>query len=126
MTYTISGKQYTEFDINKRCAELMEFKWHEFSNTSNTREWVNIEIAGLKGDAGFPEYNPWNNPADTDAIINKCWDELMDYTNDKGLKPISHEDIFWTRWESLMNRHKCTKLVAACICLIELNTPNQP
>jgi hypothetical protein len=111
MTYTINGKQYTKFDIKLRCAKLMG---------------VHVEVKGTINDMYLDkeqdeEYSPCINPSDTDAIIDKCWDELMDYTNDKGLKPISYEDIFWTRWESLMNRHKCTKLVAACICLIEVN-----
>jgi hypothetical protein len=116
MTYTINGKEYTEFDINKRCAELMGIKVeYPMFNEVPYHRWFDSDGDNLK------VLDLCNNPADTWPIIDKCWDELMDYTNDKGLKPISDEDIFWTRWESLINRHKCTKLVAACICYIELN-----
>jgi hypothetical protein len=113
MKCTINGKEYTEFDINLRCAELKEFKLCEGQHYKSA--------LAHRVDGFLEVYDPCNNWNDAGAIIDKCWDELMDYTNDKGLKPISDEDIFWTRWESLINRHKCTKLVAACICYIELN-----
>jgi hypothetical protein len=111
MTYTINGKQYTEFDINKRCAELMG---------------VHVEFKGTINDMYLDkeqdeEYSPCINPADTDAIIDKCWDELMTINSvvfDKGI--YSSE----TEWNQLMDKHNCTKLVAACISLIELNTAN--
>ena len=88
MTYTISGKEWTEFDINKRCADLME---------------VTVLIV-------LRDYNPCNNPSDTWPIIEKCWDQLIyaDYRRD-------------VNWEILMEKHNCTKLIAACICLIEIN-----
>jgi hypothetical protein len=91
MTYTINGKQYTESDINERCAEIMK-----------------VTVLIVRRD-----YKPCNNPSDTDAIIDKCLDELTGFTY--------IDNNFIVRWNLLMNRHNCTKLIAACICLIELN-----
>jgi hypothetical protein len=102
MTYTIDGKEYTEFDINLRCAELMGAKYHiEQEDTVHPylySEFLNEEI----------DY--CNLAQDTDAIIDKCWDELIyaDYRRN-------------VTWEILMEKHNCTKLVAACICYIEIN-----
>jgi hypothetical protein len=96
MTYTINGKQYTESDINERCAELMK-----------------VTVLIVRRD-----YKPYSNPADTWPIIDKCWDELMKLT--ETFKD-GFADGLCTRWEYLMDYDKCTKLVAACICLIELN-----
>jgi hypothetical protein len=100
MTYTIDGKEYTEFDINLRCAALVP---------------VYVALKGSMNDMYLDkeqddEYNPCQNPADTDAIIDKCWDELIfaDYRRN-------------VTWEMLMEKHNCTKLVAACICYIEIN-----
>jgi hypothetical protein len=104
MTYTINGKQYTEFDINERCAELMGAKYHiEQEDTVHPylySEFLNEEI----------DY--CNLAQDTDAIIDKCWDELMS---------VEYGYCVLSRWQYLRHEHKCTKLVAACICLIELN-----
>jgi len=96
MMYTINGKQYSEFDINKRCAELM-------------RLFITETIICLQ--VNYEAYNPCNNPSDTWPIIEKCWDELME------ISVISHTAY----WDYLEKRHKCTKLVAACICFIESN-----
>jgi hypothetical protein len=90
MTYTINGKQYTESDINERCADLMK-----------------VTVLIVRRD-----YKPYSNPSDTDAIIDKCWDELT------SVACISTHNI---EWHQLILKHNCTKLVAACICLIELN-----
>ena len=106
MKYTINGKEYTEFDINKRCAELMG---------------VYVEVKGKVGDMYLDkeqddEYAPDINPADTWPIIEKCWDELM----------IVHvTDDYYARWDLLISQHNCTKLVAACICFIEINEGNE-
>jgi hypothetical protein len=102
MTYTINGKQYTEFDINKRCAELMGV-------AVLIGKWKTVDYLMLE--CGFSDYNPCNDPADTDAIIDKCWDELMS---------VKYEYCVLSRWQYLRHEHKCTKLVAACICLIEM------
>ena len=97
MKYTINDKEYTEFEINKRCAELM-----------------GIDCSGIREDIqlmyGIP-LNYCSNPADTWPIIEKCWDDLMvvDMTD------------YYAQWDLLMCEHNCTKLVAACICFIEIS-----
>jgi hypothetical protein len=112
MTYTISGKQYTESDIHKRCAELMGIEYE----LSDIYVMVSDTVASIEtGVDEFMEYCPCYSPSDTDAIIDKCWDELT------SVACISTHNI---EWHQMMLKHKCTKLVAACICLIELNTPN--
>jgi hypothetical protein len=117
MTYTINGKQYAEFGINKRCAEILA--WESEPNVKsvvfdgNNCFWV--EHVGF---SPFPVQHYCNNPADTDAIIDKRLDELfkLQETFDDGIA-----DGLCTKWEALMHRHNCTKLVAACICFIEIN-----
>jgi hypothetical protein len=97
MKYTINGKEYTEFEINKRCAELMGI------DCSGITEIMQLMY-------GVP-LNYCTNPVDTWPIIEKCFDELMNcynYDNSPG-------------WENIMDDHNCTKLVAACICFIEIN-----
>jgi hypothetical protein len=105
MTYTISGKQYTEFDINKRCAALEDKNLPDYQPARNSG--YNI------GDESFYiGYNPCNNWNDAGPIIDRCWDELM---------VVHVTDNYYARWECIMSEHNCTKLVAACICLIEVN-----
>ncbi|MFT6988164.1 MAG: hypothetical protein ACJASL_000124 [Paraglaciecola sp.] len=128
MTYAIKGKQYTKFGINVRCAELhlgyyeegfrfvntgLDSSKHYNENfpyrkiTANKRHWRPFEPATSWGDAG--------------SIIDKCFDELMlDAYYDES-KTVNGIGLVSTRWEYLMDKHKCTKLIAACICLIELN-----
>ena len=115
MTYTINGKEWTEFDINRRCAELMGLNASE--SLMKTGNCYIPTGRGLIGER-FIQYDPCNNPADTDAIIDKCLDELfkLQETFDDGIA-----DGLCTKWEALMHEHKCTKLVAACICYIEIN-----
>ncbi|MFQ3208772.1 MAG: hypothetical protein ACI9HU_000251 [Colwellia sp.] len=98
MTYTINGKQYTESDINKRCDELL--------------------YGGVRYGA-IPVY--CHHPLDTWQIIEKCWDELMQDVGFDGDDEPYYDHRFGTRWEYLIDKFKCTKLIAACICLIELN-----
>ena len=103
-TYTINGKEYSEFDINKRCAELMGV-------------YVALKGSGphMYLDKGpDEEYNPFEIWGDTGPIIEKCWDKLTGF--------VFTEDDYITRWNLLINRHNCTKLVAACICFIEVNS----
>jgi hypothetical protein len=104
MTYTINGKEWTEFDINKRCADIMNLIYRIYGDGT-----VHKGIFDLSADKYFC---PCNSPSDTDAIIDKCWDELIfaDYRRN-------------VTWEMLMEKHECTKLVAACICYIEINEP---
>jgi hypothetical protein len=110
MTYTINGKEYTEFDINKRCAELMKI-------TVLDRHPVALG-SYLLLDCGFSDYNPCSNPTDTWPIIDKCWDELnkVNVSYDSTGRMITS-----TKWNSIMIAHECTKLTAACICLIWLD-----
>jgi hypothetical protein len=116
MTYTINGKEYTEFNINKRCAELMKFTVSALQDIDDSSVKVHPCFNFCPSEIDF--YNPCNDPADTNAIIEKCWDELMKLTEtfDDGVA-----DGLCTRWEYLMNYDNCTKLIAACICYIELN-----
>jgi hypothetical protein len=108
MTYTINGKEWIESEINKRCAELLEIKYI----TNDVYVLIPDPVMSMEASCSqYMEYNPCNNPSDTDAIIDKCWDELM--------KPINPNDI--TRWENLKDGCGGSKLVAACICYIEIN-----
>jgi hypothetical protein len=116
MTYTINGKEYTKRAINLRCAELMGITCHK-SEEGGHAMIKDLSTPNLRW-IRYVEYDPCNNPAKTDAIIDKCWDELMKLTEtfDDGIA-----DGLCTRWEYLMNYDNCTKLVAACICYIEIN-----
>lgn len=106
MKYTINGKEYSELDINKRCADLME---------------VTVLIV-------LRDYNPCNNPSDTWPIIEKCWDELSIKFITKITHVNSNTTVYealsreWidSKWQRIIEEHKCTKLVAACICFIAL------
>jgi hypothetical protein len=110
VTYTINGKEYSEFDINKRCAEILawESEPHVKSVEFDRHNCFWVEHVGF---SAFPVEHYLNNPADTWPIIEKCWVELM---------AIYDEFYCLTRWESIINTYNCTKLVAACICFIEL------
>ena len=111
MTYTINGKQYTEDDINVRCAEILGIDVSE-----SVMQFGSCYIPTGRGliDENFMQYNPCTNPADAWPIIDKCWDELMSV-------PHFFEGLCMTKWECIENAHECTKLEAACICLIESN-----
>ena len=104
--YTINGKEYSQFDINKRCAELMG------STINNPHPNAKILIR-LKDSvvADFGVVNYCNNPSDTWSIIEKIWDELMVVTRSFICD--------FTQWDDLIEKHNCSKLVAACICFIE-------
>jgi hypothetical protein len=115
MTYTINGNEYTELGINKRCAEIEGIKF-----MSDDVEIMVIDHLQslISGDDEFEVYDPCTDWTDASHIIDKCWDELMKLTEtfDDGTA-----DGLCTRWEYLMNYDNCTKLVAACICYIEIN-----
>jgi hypothetical protein len=130
MTYTINGKPYTEFDINKRCAELMEPKasgYRYVQVLENHTPWDDILEIGITTNCCvikyltisepnmdmWSMYDPCNSPIHAWPIIDKCWDELMQ------ILYVSRETN--RQWDFLIKKHNCTKLVAACICLIELN-----
>ena len=111
MTYTINGKEWTELDINERCTELMG--WKEIRVSS-----VSVQVLNHAYHV-YEIYDPCNNPADTDAIIDKCWDELMLTKDTHGFGTWTHWDNI--KWVRIMSKHNCTKLIAACICFIEIN-----
>jgi hypothetical protein len=116
MTYTINGKDYTEFDINKRCAEIL------YPDSEVVRSIVGENMVTVEG-MGFAKImiSYYNNPTDTWPIIEKCWDRLLNVR-------ISYDSInrmvTGLEWESIMIEHNCSKLVAACICFIEVNNDN--
>ena len=124
-TYTINGKEYSEFDINKRCAELMglivqsQFK-ERCGFTKDFHERYPNTIWAAKVDERGDQSDAWEQmvftrcPENTWPIIEKCWDKLTGF--------VFTEDDYITRWNLLINRHNCTKLVAACICFIEVNS----
>jgi hypothetical protein len=107
VTYTINGKEYTEFDINVRCAELMGYVIEDplFNGQPYVRFLSNGKIH-------LSVYEPTTNPVHAWPIIEKCWDDLM----------IVHvTNNYYANWDLIMDDYKCTKLVAACICFIEIN-----
>jgi hypothetical protein len=106
--YTINGKEYTEFDINKRCAEFMGFEFR-IQNSKVLPENPAQVIARLSD-----VYEPCKEIQDTWQIIEKCWGELMCTVTE-------WNDVDIPRWQRLIDKHNCTKLVAACICFIEDN-----
>jgi hypothetical protein len=115
MKYTINGKEYTEFDINKRCAEIEGIKFSSDNVEVMAFDHLQSLITGCDE---FEVYVPCTDWHDAGHIVDKCWDELMKLTEtfDDGIA-----DGLCTRWEMLMENHNCTKLVAACICYIEIN-----
>jgi hypothetical protein len=115
MKYTINGKEYTEFDINLRCAEIEGLELISDDVEVMALDYLESLIAG---EDKFDVYVPCTDWNDAGHIVDKCWDELMKLTEtyDDGVA-----DGLCTRWEYLMDYDKCTKLVAACICYIEIN-----
>ena len=106
MTYTINGKEWTKSNINERCAELEGKNLPEYQPARNSGYNIGNEEF-------YIGYNPCQNPSDTNAIIDKCWDELNQF--------VSGKQRMETKWIFTMQQHNCTKLVAACICYIEIN-----
>jgi hypothetical protein len=113
---SINGKQYTESDINERCARIDPYVFKVHGPYPSISESA-VHIEGRHGkygnlyEVGFDPCNDWN---DAGPIIDKCWNELMEvWMNEDGTT--------YTTWDFTIEKHKCTKLVAACICLIELN-----
>jgi hypothetical protein len=138
MTCTINGKPYTEFDINKRCAELIKPKTSGYKYVKvleNYTPWDDLLDIGITTNCCvikyltiskpnmdmWSMYDPCNSPTHTWPIIDKCWDELMQDVGFDGDDDPYYDHTFGTRWEYLIDEFKCTKLIAACICYIELN-----
>jgi hypothetical protein len=112
MTYTINGKEWGAYGINKRCAEILA--WESEPNVKSVEFNNNCFWVEHVGFSAFPVQHYCNNPSDTDAIIDKCFDELNESILRNGGRRKSH-------WQDTMQQHNCTKLVAACICYIEIN-----
>lgn len=118
--YTISGKEYSEFDINKQCAELHLGYYEEgvrFVSTGAIDHEGHIERFPYKRVTGnkkhWKPFEPCIDPASCWPIIEKCWGKLM----------LTHVDEgdYTSKWEYLVYKHNCSKLIAACICFIEMN-----
>ena len=107
MTYTINGKEYTELDINKRSAELMGMA---VKLSIDKKHW--LLPSSIKNSGGYNEYSPSSNPQDAWQIIEKCWDELNRFVPN-GITMVS-------KWRDITDKHNCSKLIAACICFIEM------
>ena len=101
----LNGEEWTELDINKRCAELMGIE-------INKKIFSHLKVCWTVAPVGYlsVKYMPTLDGNHALQIIDKCWDQLIyaDYRRD-------------VNWEIIMEQHNCTKLVAACICLIEIN-----
>ena len=132
MNYTINNKPYTQFDIKKRCAELMGIEFETAANNFIVRRDVSFgtalntlhEFAQCKTVEDYNAtavnrsdsiYDPCINPQDTWPIIEECWDELNEQWLDYDGK------AYISLWKGLIRKHNCTKLEAACICYIEIN-----
>ena len=105
-TYTMRGDEYSEFDINKRCAELLGYNIYFIKDIKSGNRY----------------YAPCECISHTWPIIEKCWDELMEQVDLSGSDMVELESTNYSRWEHLIEKHNCTKLVAACICFIEVNS----
>ena len=112
MKYTINGKEYSELDINKRCAELMGVISNHKTGVSKYEDRKNDYMIATT--SSYYPYGPYHDVEHTWPIIEKCWDELNKSILRNGGLRKSH-------WQATMQKHKCTKLVAACICFIDDN-----
>jgi hypothetical protein len=112
MTYTINGKKWTKADINQRCAELLGIEYKRSDN------YVMVCDHAASIETGYEqerEYNPCTEWGDTGTIIEKCFDELT-----STVWQDSH--IYW---DLLIDKHKCSKLEAACICYVTIGNTNE-
>jgi hypothetical protein len=103
MTYTINGKEWTKDEINLAIAEV------SILSLDMSESMDRVVASQMRRNP--PNY--CQNPSDTDAIIDKCWDELI--------KVHVTNLCSYITWEDIIASYKCTKLVAACICYIEIN-----
>ena len=118
-TYTINGKEYSEFDINNRCAELLA--WKSELNVKKVEFEDGCFWVHSIGYTCFPVQNYSSDPQDAWPIIEKCWDELMRMVNDCGESDWP-DSCDGNKWKYIIATYNCTKLVAACICFIEVNS----
>jgi hypothetical protein len=108
MTYTINGKEYTEFDINNAITGI------RISTFDMNSEYNRFMAKAMR----LQTINYTSDPSCTWLIIEKCWDELMCVNN-----VILGAGVYSsnTEWDEIIDKHSCTKLVASCICFIEIN-----
>ena len=111
MTYTINGKEYTEFDIKLCCSELMDITIYTVG-----------ESKVLYRSSPRQKYDPINDPSDTWPIIEKISNRLLEVVDRYNG---CHRDGQYTHWEYIASEHNCTKLIAACICFIEMKEQGQ-
>jgi hypothetical protein len=111
MKYTINGKEYTEFDINLRCAEIEGLELISDDVEVMAFDYLESLIAG---EDKFEVYEPCTDWNDAGHIVDKCFNELNESILRNGGRRKSH-------WQDTMKTHNCTKLVAACIFYIEIN-----
>ena len=116
MHYTINGKDYTGFDINRTIAHIL------YNDSSVVRSIKGADMVNILGKGVAKRMVDYcNKPSDAWPIIEKCWDELMGHTM-QVLKEVGYSTTFQgAKWQYLMQKHNCTKLIAACICFIEMN-----
>jgi hypothetical protein len=112
MTYTINGKEWTELEICVRVAQ-MEGAYETLYSQSFPKE-----VTAVFDRKTVFNYNPCTDWKDASHIIDKCWGELMSSKDERGCGTWTHWDH--VKWQRLMNEHNCTKLIAACICYIEM------
>jgi hypothetical protein len=110
MIYTINGKEYTEFGINKAIAHILH------NDSSVVRSIKGADMVTVEG-RGFAKImlDYCKNPSDTWPIIEKVFDFLESRS----------EEPLQSVWQWIMEKHNCTKLIAACICFIELKEQGQ-
>jgi hypothetical protein len=118
MTYTINGKEYTEFDINLRCAEIEGLELISDDVEVMAFDYLESLIAG---EDKFEVYVPCTDWNDAGHIVDKCFDELTLDVGYDGEEPQHYSEVFGIKWNYIMKQHNCTKLVAACICYIDCN-----
>lgn len=92
----------TEFELNKRFAEIIGHK-----TLPVYQDGVGVVVSTENDETVY--FNPSANSADCWPIIEKCWGELFS----------QNTHLSDTEWERLVGAYGCTKLQAACICLVE-------
>jgi hypothetical protein len=113
MIFTIRGKEFTKFDINRRCAELLGIKvsdtqWFGFRENGND----DVVITSKKTDSDS-SVDYCKRISDTEVIIDKCFNNLM-----SSWCTHLHYDTGESMWLTIIEKHNCCKLVAACIFFI--------
>ena len=114
----IDTKGFTSFIINKRCAELLGVSsWYlpPGDQMNDCDSWVCSDNYNGKSEL---LKNYCENPADTNSIINICFDDLIEpvFCTDK-----NSCEWYQSRWSIIIEKYNCSILEAACIYLVEVN-----